>query len=401
MCGSLLSKLKKASKQVDPAIDIFFEQKRVPSETKLARGDSACYEDRGFWKSEQRNDESSANLSATSSSESLGSSDSDSWPQNEIEAAVCVVERPVLPSTNNKKVRFPVVDSYINQEKVLLESAREILAFQGYRAASSSNTMAALPISSTNPTLPENVKTAVAFDITAGNEMTVSPSAGVPWRLRKRRKVAPEITLQAVGDKMRAAEERKLVELERIRECARSRAAGRRPHPVEASAQATKQRITVKQTAEEINEETGKRKEAVNRTLRSRKRIEAARAYAKTQFESSIERTAENERGQVKQQQKTEEREKLQEKNDKKDIDKVSSEFFFKDIIDVNLMSYRREGKRAVFFSFRAKLTGNSVVRRGLLNKILIRHKCTKTFGENQRRMKQGIFLLTAKWSRL
>ena len=157
MCGSLLSKLKKASNQVDPAIDIFFEQKRVPSETKLARADSARYEDRGFWKSEERNDESSANLSATSSSESLGSSDSDSWPQNEIEAAVCVVERPVLPSTNNKKVRLPVVDSYINQEKVLLESAREILAFQGYPAASSSNTMAALPISSTNPTLPEKV----------------------------------------------------------------------------------------------------------------------------------------------------------------------------------------------------------------------------------------------------
>ena len=92
------------------------------------------------------------------------------------------------------------------------------------------------------------MQTAVAFDIPVGDKKTVCPPARFPRRFRKRR-VAPEPTLEDVKEKMRAAEERKLKELQRIRECARSRAGISRPHPGETSAQATVVKIAAKQAA--------------------------------------------------------------------------------------------------------------------------------------------------------
>ena len=334
MCGSFLSKLKKPSNRVDPATLLFPEPRKVKSRIKLANEDTACHEDRGFWIDGDRDSESSVQFLESFSSESSGTSESDSSSQDDIEAAVRVPDKPVLPSVpsvSDKKVRLPVVDSYINQEKMLLDSAREILAFQGYRASSSSNTMAALPLSSNNSTFPEKIKTAVTFDIPIGNEKVVCPSARVPPCLRKRGKVASELTLLEVREKMRAAEERKLKELERIRECARSRAGVRRLHPAEVSAQATKQKIAAKQAAAEIkrNEEMEKRREAGKRVSRSRDRIAAARAFAKIQIESSMEQnTEESEKGKVKQQQRIDKRKKLQEKQAKKDKNKVIIRLF-------------------------------------------------------------------------
>ena len=326
MCGSLLSKFRKTSNRVDPAINIFPEPGQDKSEMKIADKDAACYEDREFWKDGDQEGGSSAHSFMIISSESFGSSESDSSSQSEIEAAMRVVDKPVLHSTSGKKVRLSVIESYINQERILLESAREILACQGYSVSSSSNTVTAQPLSSSNSNPLGKVKASVAFDIPVCNEKTVCPSARVPWRLRKQGKVAPELTLQEVREKMRAAEERKLKELERIRECARSRAGMTRPHSAELSAQATKEKIAFKQAAAERkrNEEMEKRKEAGNRASRSRDRIAAARAFAEAQQDTSNERKMEkpSER-KVKKQQKAKKQKRLPEKHVETNKNKV------------------------------------------------------------------------------
>ena len=161
-----------------------------------------------------------------------------------MEVVPCALDctKPVLPAINSTYTAVPLVER--NSEH-LLESAREILALQIDGASSSSNTVSAKPLSSTN-SLPLQMKTPVTFDIPACNEKTVCSSVRVPVRLRKRGKVAPALTLEDFKERMRAAEERKLKELERIRESARSRAGDSRPHPADVSAQATKEKIAAK-----------------------------------------------------------------------------------------------------------------------------------------------------------
>ena len=279
MCGSLLSKFNKTDNRIDPAVHLFSEQKF----SGRSHEDSACFEDRGFWKDWDGNAEGSGcDTLATSSSDNSEMSKTDSSSQEDIEAAVRVLDLPVLPSGHNKSVRLPVMESYINcnEETMLMKSARQILACQGYATytSSSSITVASNHLSATNSALSGKAKMAVAFDIPTGSDKTLCPSARVPWRLRRRRKIVPELTLQAVREKMRAAEERKLKELERIRDCARSRAGMNRPHPVEATSKATEEKIASKLAAAEIrrNEEIEKRREAGNRASRNRNRIAAA-----------------------------------------------------------------------------------------------------------------------------
>ena len=326
MCGSLLSKFKKPSNRVDPGILIFSEPRRVWSQTKLADKDSACYEDRGFWKDGDRNSKSSIHslvrFPSKTSMKNEAPIESDYSPQVEVPARALDCAKPVLPAINSSNVALPLVE---HNSEHLLESAREILAFQANGASLSSNTVAAQPLSSTNSILPK-MKTAVAYDISDGNDKTICPSARVPRRLRKRGKVAPELTLDDVKEKMRAAEERKLKELERIRECARSRAGMSRPHPAEVSAQATKEKIAAKQAAAEIkrNEAIEKRREAGNRATRSRNRIAEARAFANTQLETSIEqKMEETKQRKMKQQQKIDKQRKLKENYAKKVKDRV------------------------------------------------------------------------------
>ena len=239
MCGSLLSKFKSANNKIDPAMMSFPEPRRVASKMKLANQDAACYQDREFWKNEEQQGESSVHsFAAVRSKSSLSadsSSESDDSSQQEINAAMRalanerVSEPPVQTNGNN---RLRAVD---RTDQRLVNTAFEILAFQAYGNSSSSNTIRAVqPLSSTDSTLPQKMQTAVAFDIPVGDK-TVCPAARVPRRFRKR-KVAPEPTLEDVKEKMRAAEERKLKELQRIRECARRVS---RPHPAETSAQVT------------------------------------------------------------------------------------------------------------------------------------------------------------------
>ena len=326
MCGSLLSKFN--SNKIDPGLMIFPEPGWVPSHMKQMDKGLACFEDREFWKEKCPNGESSAHsLPTFPSNGSLeSSSESDSSSQDEIEAAVRALAEQRLnhPTRNFRNDRLRAVD----RDQQLMQTAHEILAFQAYGASSSSNTVRAVqPLSSTNSTLPRKpVQTAVAFDIPVGDKKAICPSARVPMRFRKRR-VAPECTLEDVREKMRVAEERKLQELQRIRECARSRAWVSRPHPAEASAQATAVKIAAKQEAAENkrNQQIQKRKQAGNRASRNRSRIAAAQAFAKTQLQSSIKQKVEKtEQRKVKHQQKIDRQKKLREKHAKNVNDRVS-----------------------------------------------------------------------------
>ncbi|KAL9975900.1 hypothetical protein ACROYT_G013118 [Oculina patagonica] len=324
MCGSLISKFK--SNKINPE-KIFPEPRWVPSHMKLANEDSMYFQDRELWRNECQNGESSFHsmVSLQSDSSSLeSSSESDYSSQDEIEDAMRALaeKRLSYPTRNYRNDRPRVVDSH----QRLMETAHEILAFHAGGASSSSNTVRAVkPLSSTNSTLPRN-HASVAFDIPVGDKKTVCPSARVPMRFRKRR-VAPKLCLEDVKEKMRAAEERKLKRLQRIRERARSRAGESRPHPAEASAQATAVKIAAKQAAAESkrNEEIEKRKQAGNRASRNRSRIAAAQAFAKTQLQSSIAQKAEKtEQRKMKQQQKIDRQKKLRANHAKKVNDRMA-----------------------------------------------------------------------------
>ena len=114
-------------------------------------------------------------------------------------------EKQVLSAINSTNVAPPLAARNSNH---LLESAREILAIHDHRTSSSCK--AAQPLSSINTPFPEQKEVA--------DEKT-----RVSLRLRRRGKVASEITLADVHEKKCAVEERKLKELERIRDQLESR----------------------------------------------------------------------------------------------------------------------------------------------------------------------------------
>ena len=258
-------------------------------------------------------------------------SESGCSPHEELEVVPCAMDctKPVLPATHSTYTAAPLVER--NSEH-LLESAREILALQIDGASSSSNTVSAEPLSSTN-SLPLQMKTPVTFVIPACNETTVCSSTRVPAHLRKRGKVASAPTLEDFKERMRAAEERKLKELERIRESARSRAGASRPHPADVSAQATKEKISAKKAAAERKrtEEMENRKQAGTRVSQKISTIAEAKALKKMQLESSIEHKMEKSKERkVNHQQKNDRKKKqkqLREEYAKKVKDRVSKIF--------------------------------------------------------------------------
>lgn len=323
MCGSLLSKFRKTNNKVDPGIIIFPEPRQDIRPRKPSNEDSACHKDRRFWENGAQADVSGIPCSLASPHQSKKLLKNAIPSECEVNS-VRTLDRakPVLPAINSTNVASLLVAKNSDH---LLESAREILAIHGYRTSSSCN--AAQPLTSVNCTFPEQ-KTAVAFDIAVTDAKTVYPSARVPLRLRRRGQVAPEITLADVQEKMRAAEERKLKELERIRDCARSRAA--RPHPTDVSAKAIKEKIAAKQAAAERKrkEKMAHKKQAGNRVSQKISRIAQGKVSAKTQLESTIERKMqETEKRKVKQQQKGERKKKhkeLREKYAKKVKERVS-----------------------------------------------------------------------------
>lgn len=330
MCGSLLSKFPSENSKIDPAVQIFPEPKQVASKMQLAIQDAACSQDQEFWEDGKQQGVSSVHsLEVVRTQSSLNddsSKESNYSSQEEIEAAMHAIadERvKVPPPSLNKNNRLRAV----GRDQRLLDAAYEILAFHAYGASSSSNTVRAVqPLSSTDSTLPLQIQSAVAFDIPVGDKRTVFPPARVPRRFRKQ-KIAPEPTLEDIKEKMRAAEKRKMKELQRIRECARSRAGISRPHPAETSAQATAVEIAAKQAVAESkrNEELEKRKRAENRASQNKSRIAAAQAFAKTQLQSSIEQEVdETEQRKEKRQQTIDKQNILQEKYAKKNKDMVN-----------------------------------------------------------------------------
>ena len=54
MCGSLLSKFRKANNKVDPGVIIFPEPRQDIRPRKPSNEDSACHKDRGFWENGAR-----------------------------------------------------------------------------------------------------------------------------------------------------------------------------------------------------------------------------------------------------------------------------------------------------------------------------------------------------------
>jgi len=174
------------------------------------------------------------------------SSESDDSSRDEIEAAVRALaeERVCMPPrsyrrNNRVKPRLLVLD----RDQQLMDTAREILRFHvplqlPTLFAVFSQWALLTPLSHESKWKPLSLLTFLS------EKTTVCPHARVPRRWRKG-KVAPERTLEDVKEKMRAPEERKLEELQRIQGCARSRA-GVRTHSVETSNQAIASKIAAK-----------------------------------------------------------------------------------------------------------------------------------------------------------
>lgn len=330
MCGSLLSKFKPRNR-VDP---ILTEPRRVKSKMKSNVEDAACHEDRGFWKEGESNGNSSISSAAVSPSKTSMKNESQIESKcssgQDMEVAVRTLDcaKPVLPAINSKEVTAPRAQHNLDH---LLESAREILALQAVAASSSFNAVASQPLSSTTSnSAPLKIKPSVTFNVSATEDKIVCPSARVPRRLRKRGKVAPELNLEEWKERMRFAEERKMKELERIKESARSGIGVSRPHPADVSAKVTKEKLAAKQAAAERkrNEEMENRRQAGNKVSQKISKIAEAKAFAKTQLESSLEKKLEKtEERKVKHQQKNERKKKqkqLREEYAKKVKERVS-----------------------------------------------------------------------------
>ena len=139
----------------------------------------------------------------------------------------------------------------------LLESERSILAIHGYRASSTTQ-----PLSSINTTFSEQ-KTAVALNKAVTDGKTICPSSRVSaLRLRRRVKVASEVTLADVHEKRCAAEERKLKELEHVRYQLESR--------IERKKQKTEKRKVKQQQRRESKKEQKEMREKCARKVKER-----------------------------------------------------------------------------------------------------------------------------------
>lgn len=331
MCGSLLSKFKNPTNKMHSGNKSFTDPSQAPRDKRLTEEDVAWTEHGELSKDGHQTSASyvrSMRKKPCTSSLKEGSSYETDSSETETESAVCALvdqSRNIFPSArvNNKNDRLRVLD----RDDQLLETAREILISQLCASSSSSNSdQAVKPFSSAVSTVPNKTRAAVAFNIPAGKAKSVCPPARVPRRFRQR-KVAPEPTLEDIEEKMRAVEKRKMKELERVRETARSKARLRRPHPAMTSAQATAVKIAAKQAAAERKrrEEMEKRRQAGNKTSRSRRRIADAQAFVRDQLQLSIQhKEKETEQRKIKWQMKIDKRNKMKQKYAKKVKDRVT-----------------------------------------------------------------------------
>ena len=183
---------------VDPGITIFPEPGKDKSSRKPSDEDSACNEDIGF---RENGDQTKVTETRSLASSHQGENLTKDAVPSQCEAddvRALDHEKQALSAINSTNVAPPLAARNSNH---LLESAREILAIHDYRTSSSCK--AAQPLSSINSLFPEQKEVA--------DEKT-----RVSLRLRRRGKVASEITLADVHEKRCTAEERKLKELKHV-----------------------------------------------------------------------------------------------------------------------------------------------------------------------------------------
>ena len=257
MRGSLLSKFR-TKKNIDyPGITIFPEPGKNKSTRKPSNDDSACHENRGFWDNGDQTKVSETRSFASPHQRKNFLKDAIS---SQCEAgAVRTLDRArrVLPAVNSTNVASSLATGNSDH---LLESAREILAIHGYRTSSTCSSTQ--PLSSINPTFSEQ-KTVVALNKAVTDEKTICPSSRVSaLRLRRRGKVASEVTLADVHEKRCAAEERKVKELEHVRDELESR--------IERKKQKTEKRKVKQQQRSESKKEQKELREKCVRKVKDR-----------------------------------------------------------------------------------------------------------------------------------
>ena len=242
MCGSLLSKFRKKKNIVYPGITIFPEPGKNKSTGEPSNDDSACHEKRGFWDNGDQTKVSETRSLASPHQRKNLLKDAIS---SQCEAgAVRALDRArrVLPAVNSTNVASSLATRNADH---LLESAREILAIHGYRTSSTCSSTQ--PLSSINPTFPEQ-KTVVALNKAVTDEKTICPSS--------------RITLADVHEKRQAAEERKLKELEHVRDQLESR--------IERKKQKTEKRKVKQQQRRESKKEQKELREKCARKVKDR-----------------------------------------------------------------------------------------------------------------------------------
>ena len=253
MCGSLLSKFRKKKNNVYPGITIFPEPGKNKSTRRPPNDDSACHENRGLWDNGDQTKVSFIGITHQRKNllKEAISSQCEAGAVRALDRA-----RRVLPAVNSTSVASSLATRNSDH---LLESAREILAIHGYRTSSTCSSTQ--PLSSINPTFPEQ-KTVVALNKAVTDEKTICPSSRVSLRLRRRVKVASEITLADVHEKKCAAEERKLKELEHVRDQLESR--------IERKKQKTEKRKVKQQQRRESKKEQKELREKCARKVKDR-----------------------------------------------------------------------------------------------------------------------------------
>jgi len=101
MCGSLLSKFKSENNKIDSAMMTLAEPRRFANKMTLANQDAACFEDREFWKDENKQSQSSFHYFAAVWSKNLLSDDSSNesgdFSQQEAARHALANERVSLP----------------------------------------------------------------------------------------------------------------------------------------------------------------------------------------------------------------------------------------------------------------------------------------------------------------
>ena len=296
MCGSILSKCQRPNNRIAPVPlkgkTVFPGLRRVPGQTKLVD-----ISDEGLM--HLQSVAAFKTALENSASSLLRSGEDDSSPEDasviqrkHIDAEARAMESALAILSAQGRNNPNLLDA--DREMRALQSAREILAFQS-SGASSSSTIASVPLNSTRSVLLKETKGAVAFEVLVGDNNTVCRAARKPRRLGKM-KVAPRGgIIPGVNIEVLAAEEKRLRQLEHHRASATTRTAQSELKSASTSSWVTAERMAAQQAAaaEKRGEKMENRRQAGRRISSKQNSIAAAQAIARVELQSSIERKME------------------------------------------------------------------------------------------------------------